>query len=176
MFLPRRLLQSQIRHLARRGPSQRPGSSPSRNTSTVTQNRPTQPSPWRRRLIYASIFGTLGLGAGKWMDKKMGTPITPGTEEDASELKVIRYIFETGLPIVRNLRNNPDYVESEVYENYSEEERAHRLTSGPLRGSRGFALQVSRTLSVWSCPWFQTVLVPWLWRSSRGSDYTFCPS
>ncbi|RJE19702.1 thioesterase family [Aspergillus sclerotialis] len=44
-------------------------------------------------------------------------------------------------PEVRKLRENPDYVESSVYENYSEEERAHRLSSGPLRGSRGLALQ-----------------------------------
>lgn len=73
---------------------------------------------------------------------KLGAPPIPGTDEDGIELDVIRYLFENDLPTVKNLRNNPDYVESEVYKNYSEEDKAHRLTSGPLRGSRGVALQV----------------------------------
>ena len=73
---------------------------------------------------------------------KLGVPPLPGSAEDAVELDVIHFIFENELPIVKELRNNPDYVESKVYENYSEEDKEHRLTSGPLRGSRGVALQV----------------------------------
>lgn len=45
-------------------------------------------------------------------------------------------------PLVSDLRKDPDYVEWEAYENFTDEEKAHRLSSGPLRGSRGFALQV----------------------------------
>lgn len=87
------------------------------------------------------------------MDSKIGAPPLPGTGEDASEMRAIRYIFDNGLPIVNELRRNPDYVESEVYENYSEEDRTHRLSSGPLRGSRGFALQVGLPLlPIWLFP------------------------
>lgn len=80
------------------------------------------------------------------MDRKIGAPPLPGTEEDASEMRAIRYVFDNSLPVVVELRRNPDYVESEVYENYSEEDKAHRLSSGPLRGSRGLALQVGLRL------------------------------
>lgn len=65
----------------------------------------------------------------------------PGTDEDSIRMKAIESLFNRW-PDVRKLRENPDYVESPVYENYSEEERAHRLSSGPLHGSRGLALQV----------------------------------
>jgi hypothetical protein len=144
MFAPRRLLQSQLRHLATssRTPSRLPFR-PSRDVSAIAH----KPAPsgrwlWLRRVIYAGTFGLLGLAAGEWVNVKIGEPPAPGTEEDAVELEVIRYIFENDLPTVKDLRNNPDYVESEVYENYSDEEKAHRLSSGPLRGSKGFALQV----------------------------------
>lgn len=56
----------------------------------------------------------------------------------------IERLFDIRVPIVQELRKNPDYVEKGVYGNFEEENKAHRLTSGPLAGSRGLALQVSR--------------------------------
>lgn len=51
-------------------------------------------------------------------------------------------IFDQATPIVQGLREDPDWEESDVYGNYSLEDKDHRLTSGPLRGSRGLGLQV----------------------------------
>lgn len=113
-------------------------------------NTSSQPSRWPRRLIYAGIFGALGLGAGTWMDSKVAAPPDPGSIQDQAEMQQIQRAFEIGLPIVQELRKNPDYVETDVYENFTEEDRTHRLTSGPLAGSRGLGLQVS-CLSIGGC-------------------------
>ncbi|KAE8150017.1 HotDog domain-containing protein [Aspergillus avenaceus] len=143
MFSPRRVPQLRLRNLAT--PSHRPPRSQtqfSRNTSTSTSTPPPpQPSKWPRRLLYTTIFGVLGIGAGKWMDDKISAPALPGTEEDLLKMEDVHRTYEHGLPIVKELRENPDYVEAEVYGNYSDEEKTGRLTSGPLRGSRGIALQ-----------------------------------
>ncbi|KAI9933843.1 hypothetical protein ASPWEDRAFT_35784 [Aspergillus wentii DTO 134E9] len=142
MFGPRRVFQSQIRHLANHSKTpSRFRYNPTRNASTAAQAPTAQSSRWPRRLIYAGIFGSLGISAGKWMDRKIGEPAIPGTEADAMELEEINRVYNFGLPIVQELRNNPDYVESDVYQNYTDEEKAHRLTSGPLAGSRALALQ-----------------------------------
>lgn len=164
MFVPRRILQSQLRNFVAnsRTPS-RLQLQPSRNASTITyQSPPKQRWLWPRRLIYAGIFGLLGGLAGEWVNWKIGPPPAPGTDEDAVELDVIRYLYETDLQVVKEQRNNPDCVESEVYENYSGEEKAHRLTSGPLSGSRGFGLQVGPSFVL-----SKNLLLSWLagWES-----------
>jgi hypothetical protein len=79
---------------------------------------------------------------GKAAVDKVSAPPAPGTPEDAREMKQIQETLNI-LPIVRKLRNDPEYVEWEAFAGYSEEEKQHRLTSGPMRGSRGLALQVS---------------------------------
>jgi hypothetical protein len=118
-----------------------------RNASTTTNaNTSAQPSRWGRRLIYAGIFGTLGAGAGKWMDSKFAEPPLPGTIEDQAELEHIQRAYEIGLPIVQQLRQDPDFAESDVYENFPDSHKTRRLTSGPLAGSRGLGLQVSGVL------------------------------
>lgn len=76
------------------------------------------------------------------MDQQVSAPPEPGSVEDLAKLEEIYYAYENGLPLVKDLRANPDYVESNVYGNYTEEDKIGRLTSGPLRGSRGLALQV----------------------------------
>ncbi|PYI03022.1 hypothetical protein BO78DRAFT_350651 [Aspergillus sclerotiicarbonarius CBS 121057] len=113
----------------------------SRHTSTAAHEPLPQPSRWPRRLAYAAIFSGLGVAAGKWMDGKFAAPPLPGTEEDGKKLEEIHFIYEHGLPIVKELREHPDYIEADVYGNYTEEDKLQRLSSGPLRGSRGLALQ-----------------------------------
>lgn len=76
----------------------------------------------------------------------VSAPPVPGTDEDAREMKKIQEAINL-LPIVRKLRDDPNYVEWEPYTNFSEEEKEHRLTSGPLKGSRGLAVQVGSTLA-----------------------------
>jgi hypothetical protein len=121
-----------------------------RNVSTAAQpNASRATSRWTRRLIYAGIFGTLGVGAGKWLDNKIAAPSAPGTLEDEMELKEIQRVFDIGLPIVQELRRDPDYVEKDVYENFADKHKAHRLTSGPLAGSRGLGFQVGLSFSPW---------------------------
>lgn len=119
-----------------------------RSVSTAAQpNTSREPSRWTRRLIYTGIFGTLGVGAGKWLDNKIATPPAPGSLEDQLEIQEVQRVFDIGLPIVQELRRNPDYVEKDVYENFSDEHKTHRLTSGPMAGSRGLGLQVGFSFS-----------------------------
>jgi hypothetical protein len=63
------------------------------------------------------------------------------------ELQEIQRVFDIGLPIVQELRRDPDYVEKEVYQNFGDEHKTHRLTSGPLAGSRALGLQVGLSFS-----------------------------
>lgn len=145
MFGPRRVLQSQLRLLA---PQYLALSrfQASRNVSSVAPNPTTEPSKWPRRLVYAAIFGSLGTFAGKWMDEKVSAPPRPGSDEDRRRLEGIQHVYEHQLPIVKKLRNNPDYIEDNVYVNYSDDDKMNRFTSGLLRGSRGVAFQVCSTL------------------------------
>ncbi|KAE8349931.1 HotDog domain-containing protein [Aspergillus coremiiformis] len=142
MFGPRRALQFQLRSSGFESQSFfRSKSQIARSASTIIHKTSSEPWKWPRRLIYAGVFGSLGIAAGKWMDDKVSAPAAPGTSEDNVKLEEIRRVYEIGLPIVQELRNNPDYVEADVYGNYSEDDKNHRLTSGPLKGSRALALQ-----------------------------------
>lgn len=117
---------------------------PLRNASTAApETTSAQPSRWTRRLIYAAVFGALGVSAGKLMDDKIAAPPLPGSLEDQIALQEIQRIYDTRIPIVQKLRDSPDWTESSVYEDFTEKSKSMRLTSGSLAGSRGFGLQVS---------------------------------
>jgi hypothetical protein len=77
------------------------------------------------------------------MDSKLAAPPLQGSAEDQAELQLIQRAYEIGLPIVQQLRRDPDYTERDVYGSFSDDHKTHRLTSGPLSGSRGLGLQVS---------------------------------
>lgn len=89
--------------------------------------------------------------AGQRIEEKVAAPPVPGSLEDKIVMEELLRIYEKATPIVMELRSNPDYEESNVYQNYSEEENKHRLTAGPLRGSRGLALQVGLFLYACAC-------------------------
>ena len=140
-------MHSRILQLPLRAPIQRlqiAARLPIRHASTVAPQTPSGRSRWTRRLIYASIFGALGVAAGGVLDSKISLPPQPGSSEDQIFMKEIQRVYERGLPIVQELRNNPDYEESGVYQGMPETSKVHRLTSSALAGSRGIALQVSR--------------------------------
>jgi ubiquitin carboxyl-terminal hydrolase 14 len=90
-----------------------------------------------RSLLYAGIFGGIGLALGRSFDN----PPEPGTAEDELELQNLREEFEE-LEVVADMREDPDFVEWEAYSNWMRGDKEHRLTSGPMSGSRGLAIQV----------------------------------
>ncbi|RAL10995.1 PaaI family thioesterase [Aspergillus homomorphus CBS 101889] len=112
-----------------------------RALSITAQQSTPRSSRWPRRILYTAIFGGLGYYVGSVVDENLLACTTLDTAEDAAKLRAIHSGWHNYVPIVRELRANPDYVEAEVYGNFSEEEKAHRLTSGPLRGSRGVGFQ-----------------------------------
>lgn len=83
------------------------------------------------------------MGAGKMMDRMFVAPPDFGSPEDEMELQKIERAFDIGLSIVQELRKNPEWVETGVYGDFTDEAKTHRLTSGPLAGSKGLGLQVS---------------------------------
>jgi len=110
-------------------------------SSSSTGKNPTLGWPRRlRSLFYASIFGGLGFYLGNRIANRTASPLVPGTEEDAHEMKQIRDTFES-LPVVKELRSDPKFREWEAYSSLSETEKQPRLTSAALKGSRGLALQ-----------------------------------
>lgn len=95
-----------------------------------------------RSLIYAAVFGSLGYTVvDTFVERLSGEVPVPKSVEDEEALSVLRERFEK-LPIVQDLRANPDYAEWEAYGNFTGEEKSHRLTSGVLNGSRGIGIQV----------------------------------
>lgn len=145
MLRPYRLWRSRPQLIAagsRLGPKQSfLVASPLRHSSAAaTAPHSNQKSRWPRHLIYAALFGSLGLFSGGLTERHLSIPPTPGSEEDVNALRLLSKAYE-GLSIVQDLRNDPDYVEYEAYEDFSEEDKRHRLTSGPMSGSRGLGLQ-----------------------------------
>ncbi|PWY83494.1 hypothetical protein BO70DRAFT_335548 [Aspergillus heteromorphus CBS 117.55] len=121
----------------------------SRSASTAAPEVVPRPSRWRRYSRYLSIvcrlgFCGVGLFAG-WIAVDFVSlrymPQVPGTSFDSLKLKSILADYESEPPVVKALREDPYYIEADVYGNYTEEEKLQRLSSGPLGGSRGLALQ-----------------------------------
>ncbi|KAL2842215.1 HotDog domain-containing protein [Aspergillus pseudoustus] len=144
MFVPRQAVQSRLRYAATH--SSRPVlqsiSVGSRNACTSTSRLPPGRSLWLRRLVYAGISGAIGYRLSRLQFNSMTSPAPlPGSEEDEYRMDRIEMFFEERLPIVKQLREDPDYVEVDVYGNYSWVDKEQRLTSGPLSGSGGLAFQ-----------------------------------
>jgi hypothetical protein len=114
-----------------------------RNNATVpAAPATTSRSKWTRRFAYAALFGSIGYYTGHSYTTGYLFPPVPGTPEDAQKAEQIQQLVEY-LPIVRKLRADPKYTEWDAYESFTDEDKAQRLSSGPLRGSRGLAVQVS---------------------------------
>ncbi|KAL5341479.1 HotDog domain-containing protein [Aspergillus crustosus] len=134
----RQLAQSRLRHAVSRV---RPYSQAVHNGFKDASNRAPKRKIWVRRLIYFGLSGCLGLGIGEIVHSYLlKEPTRPGTEEDGCEMREISPKFER-VPIVQKLRRDPDWTEVYVYGNYSDEDKERRMTSGPLGGSGGLAIQ-----------------------------------
>ncbi|KAL4740721.1 HotDog domain-containing protein [Aspergillus similis] len=141
MFGARQVVHPRLRHAAapRRPVSQ---SLPciSRNVSNVGYQPAPKRRPWLRRFIYAGIFGGIGLGYGRHLCQYLDPPLMPGSPMDETLTKWYNDAVDK-LPLMKELRENPDYIETKVYGNFSEEDKAQRLTSGPLSGASRLAFQ-----------------------------------
>ena len=91
-----------------------------------------------RPFIYATIFFIIGATTGQYMALVVNPPPLPlpGTPEDEA---LSSWIFSRAenLPIVKSLSSDPNFVSWPAYSAFAEHERPHRMTTGPLGGSRG---------------------------------------
>ncbi|KAL4793992.1 HotDog domain-containing protein [Aspergillus venezuelensis] len=89
------------------------------------------------------FFGIFFLGSlfgEAWVENNTEAPLGQGTVEDELEKQQL-YAQFVSIPAVKWLRSHPDYVETSAYGNYEPKDKARRLTSGPLSGSRGLPIQ-----------------------------------
>ncbi|KAI9370658.1 HotDog domain-containing protein [Aspergillus egyptiacus] len=141
MFGPRQILRCQLRYVATQfrpiAPTFIRGS---RNASSMTYRQTPEKRIWPRRLLYAGIFGFLGYSFAFLRDGLILEPAKPGSQVDQEMMRDLQEGFDY-LPVVQLLRKDPNYIETDVYGNYSGDEKDQRLTSGPLAGSRGLGMQ-----------------------------------
>ncbi|CBF78210.1 ubiquitin-specific protease UBP6 [Aspergillus nidulans FGSC A4] len=141
MFGARQVVHARLRHAAaQRRPVPRLLPYLSRNVSSVGYQPAPKRRPWLRRFVYAGIFGGIGLGYGHHLCQYLDPPLTPGSPMDESLTNWYNDAVDK-LPLMKELRENPDYVETKVYGNFSKEDKAQRLTSGPLSGASRLAFQ-----------------------------------
>lgn len=98
-----------------------------------------QPTPKRslRPYIWSALFFSIGLLSGQYISLIVAPPAlpAPGTKEDELMVKFLGEKAEQ-LPIVQSLSTDPNWISHDAYTSLPEEERAHRLTTGPLAGAR----------------------------------------
>lgn len=103
---------------------------------------PPPPGPRTKRnlrpYIYATTFLLLGSTAGSYVSHVVAPPALPlpGTPADLAFTSFLHAEAEK-LPIVQSLSSDPTFSSWSAYSILSPEKAQHRLTSGPLSGSRG---------------------------------------
>ena len=93
--------------------------------------------------VATATFVVLGLAAGNLVCLTLvpPPPPIPNSPMDLLLVSRLRATFDT-LPITRLLRSQPDvWREWEAYDDATADRKAHRLTSGPMSGGRGLAVQ-----------------------------------
>jgi acyl-coenzyme A thioesterase PaaI-like protein len=113
------------------------------NYSLPPQHPPPLPPRPKRSLrpyIYATLFFLIGNLAGhfiRFIVIPPGGPLpAPGTPEDAA-LTAHIHKRAAQLPIVQALSEDPEWRSWDAYSTFTPEEKLHRITTGPLGGSRG---------------------------------------
>lgn len=103
---------------------------------------PPPPRPKRslRPYIYATLFFLIGSLTGHFICKIIIPPggllPAPGTPEDVALTAQI-HKRAAKLPIVQALSEDPEWRSWDAYSTFTPEEKLHRITTGPLGGSRG---------------------------------------
>ncbi|CRG86225.1 hypothetical protein PISL3812_03228 [Talaromyces islandicus] len=116
------------------------GRSITTTASSASTANATRRSKWTRRILWGSAFAGLGYYTGQQYLKSFTSPAAPGTAEDTQRIEELQRLVDY-LPVVQKLRKDPNYEEWDAYESFSDEDKEKRLSSGPLKGSRGLALQ-----------------------------------
>lgn len=111
-------------------------------TAYALNNRQIPRYKWTRRILWGLLFGSLGFYNTKSLVNALLHPAEPGSKEDVTQLARLRKIVDR-LPRVQKLRLDPMYDEWDAYEGVKDADKERRLTSGPLKGSRALAVQVS---------------------------------
>lgn len=98
----------------------------------------TKPKRSVRPYIYALLFFLLGQTAGDLSGTFAILPPQPlpGTPADENQIAAITKLAEN-LPLVQSLSSDPNWTWHDAYHGFPAEEKPHRLTTGPLGGSRG---------------------------------------
>ena len=126
-----------------------------RTTYVFPHQYPTRRFKWTRRVLWGLLFSTCGYHYAQAQSDDFFHPPEPGSKQDAIRLYMLSKKVER-LPIVQDLRREINYDEWDAYEDITDANKERRLTSGPLKGSRALAVQVSR----WSfSPDDNTILV-----------------
>ncbi|QSZ36664.1 hypothetical protein DSL72_006545 [Monilinia vaccinii-corymbosi] len=134
-----------------------PNATPEPSTSPLPQHRDlrsqfsspqeappvsSSPSPTRKRSlrpkIYASLFLLIGLTLGQLASLILSPPSSPEPSSPSDE-RMISWLHQQAskIPIVQSLTEDPIWQSWDAYSTFTPEERPHRLTTGPLGGSRG---------------------------------------
>lgn len=142
-------------------PSQHPPHPPSALPEPPTPP-PPPPKPTRslRPLIYATAFLLLGLTAGRLILVTIipPPPPTPDSPTATAALAALNTAADA-LPIIRSLRSAPEtWHEWPAYASLPPSARPHRLTSGPLSGPAGLAVQ----RVFWNVPEHRAITVLYL--------------
>ncbi|PQE32917.1 thioesterase family protein [Rutstroemia sp. NJR-2017a WRK4] len=101
-----------------------------------------QPIPKQKRslrpAIYASLFLLIGLTAGQYISLIVSPPPLPEPNTATDDL-MTTFIYDQAskIPLVQSLTSDPNWESWDAYSVFTPNERPHRLTTGPLGGSRG---------------------------------------
>ncbi|KAF5876988.1 putative thioesterase family protein [Botrytis fragariae] len=102
---------------------------------------PSPSSPKRKRslrpTIYASLFLLIGLTTGQYVSLVLSPPALPEPSSPSDELMTSwLHAQASKIPLVQSLTEDPVWQSWDAYSTFTPEERPHRLTTGPLGGSR----------------------------------------
>jgi hypothetical protein len=84
------------------------------------------------------IFGLIGVTGATYMNLIIAPPPLPlpNTQEDKHMVEYLTKKAES-IPLVKSLTEDPKWAHHDSYTGVEDEDRDHRLTTGPLGGSRG---------------------------------------
>ncbi|KAM3076452.1 hypothetical protein ACMFMG_007268 [Clarireedia jacksonii] len=130
-------------------PSPNSNNEPTPNPASTPQHRdlrsqfaPPPPLPKKKRslrpVIYASLFLFLGLTTGQYLSLVISPPPLPEPNTTPDDL-MTTFLHDQAskIPLVQSLSSDPTWQSWDAYSGFTPAERPHRLTTGPLGGTRG---------------------------------------